>query len=325
MQNYIEITKNSTLDSMWSAYCCARSTQTKDVTTTSTVLSNSSRSPSYTASTTNPGQGAAYEQRIYTGHEYDGETGLYYMNARYQNPSTGRFVSQDPAFWALPNVLLANPQKQNSYTYADNNPVTMSDPTGELSKNTVTNILKGAMNGTIKDIKGAIGIITNYKSSVANAKSTASAIINHPVQSAKNVANGVRQDYNAYMAADDGGRERMAAEIFLTPGGILGKLKYARYVDDVVPDQRIHGNSLDSPKTNYGYELRDKETYDLLKYGETTDIKRRYSQAALDRMNARIVPVMSGSKPDIHQWQHDQIMQYMGVHGYRPPLNKSNW
>jgi len=72
------------------------------------------------------------ESRKYTGHEYDEQTSLYYMNARYQNPSVGRFVSQDPAFWSLPAAVLVNPQKLNSYTYADNNPVTMVDPTGQF-------------------------------------------------------------------------------------------------------------------------------------------------------------------------------------------------
>ncbi len=46
------------------------------------------------------------ESKKFTGHEYDTETGLYYMQARYQNPSVGRFVSEDPSFL---NVAQAGP------------------------------------------------------------------------------------------------------------------------------------------------------------------------------------------------------------------------
>lgn len=77
--------------------------------------------------------GTFSERNKFTGHELDDTTGLYYMQARYQSPATGRFVSQDPAFWALPGKLLTNPQKQNSYTYADNNPIINKDANGEFA------------------------------------------------------------------------------------------------------------------------------------------------------------------------------------------------
>jgi RHS repeat-associated protein len=42
------------------------------------------------------------EQRKYIGQEFDSDTGLNYLNARYYNPSIGRFISEDPVFWAIP-------------------------------------------------------------------------------------------------------------------------------------------------------------------------------------------------------------------------------
>src|SRR3989338_8619271 len=91
------------------------------------------------------------------------------MNARYQNPAIGRFVSQDPVFllagasnftdrwnknwrdikpgdpsysnqygWYNNNEnrlalqeYLSNPQGLNSYSYVTNNPLKYTDPTGE--------------------------------------------------------------------------------------------------------------------------------------------------------------------------------------------------
>ena len=73
------------------------------------------------------------EQRKFIGEEYDAITDLNYLNARYYNAKTGRFVSQDPMFWSLPNELLADPQQLNSYSYARNNPIVGSDPSGLLT------------------------------------------------------------------------------------------------------------------------------------------------------------------------------------------------
>lgn len=71
------------------------------------------------------------EQRKYIGQEYDEATGLNYLNARYYNADLARFTSQDPMFWNFDGSWLADPQNQNAYAYARNNPITLSDPSGE--------------------------------------------------------------------------------------------------------------------------------------------------------------------------------------------------
>src|SRR3989338_728296 len=73
------------------------------------------------------------EQRKFIGEEYDATTDLNYLNARYYNAKIGRFISEDPMFWSLPNDLLADPQQLNSYSYARNNPIVASDPSGLLT------------------------------------------------------------------------------------------------------------------------------------------------------------------------------------------------
>jgi len=77
----------------------------------------------------------------YAGREFDSESGLYYMRARYYDPQTGRFLSGDPLGLAG-RVLLAQfgrndalsaqatPQTLNTYGYAMNNPLLYRDPTG---------------------------------------------------------------------------------------------------------------------------------------------------------------------------------------------------
>ncbi|MEK7658752.1 MAG: RHS repeat-associated core domain-containing protein [Patescibacteria group bacterium] len=99
--------------------------------------------------------GSYSEQRKYIGQEYDQDTGLNYLNARYYNSSIGRFISEDPMFWAISAEWLQDPQNQNAYSYARNNPITLSDPSGE----TVWIESK-----PVFDVKGqAIGVHTYFK------------------------------------------------------------------------------------------------------------------------------------------------------------------
>ncbi|MBX4186875.1 MAG: hypothetical protein KW802_01270 [Candidatus Doudnabacteria bacterium] len=83
------------------------------------------------------------EQRKFIGQEYDRDRGLNYLNARYYNTAIGRFISQDPTFLAVGGqayqAFLMDPQSQNSYGYANNNPINLSDPTGLYSWGQFTN------------------------------------------------------------------------------------------------------------------------------------------------------------------------------------------
>lgn len=63
----------------------------------------------------------------FTGQELDEESDLYYYNARYYDPSLGRFLTADTL---VPNWR--NPQAYNRYAYVYNNPIQYTDPTGHL-------------------------------------------------------------------------------------------------------------------------------------------------------------------------------------------------
>jgi RHS repeat-associated protein len=57
----------------------------------------------------------------YTGREQDPETGLYYYRARYYDPTTGRFISEDPIRFK---------GGVDFYAYVRNNPISLADPLG---------------------------------------------------------------------------------------------------------------------------------------------------------------------------------------------------
>ncbi|MDD4097088.1 MAG: RHS repeat-associated core domain-containing protein, partial [Oscillospiraceae bacterium] len=62
---------------------------------------------------------------LYTGEQYDINTGFYYLRARYMNPSTGTFTSPD----AYAGTIF-DPVSLHKYLYANANPVMNRDPSG---------------------------------------------------------------------------------------------------------------------------------------------------------------------------------------------------
>ena len=78
---------------------------------------------------TQSSSGAVSNERGYTGHITDGETGLIYMVARYYDAQLGRFLSADTSVsdWE-------NPQDLNPYSYVVNNPISNTDPTGHAPR-----------------------------------------------------------------------------------------------------------------------------------------------------------------------------------------------
>ena len=95
----------------------------------------------------NTAQSGSFQNSFaYTGAVLDEETGLYYMNARYYDPSTGRFVSQDSyrgeseGLWHL-------------YAYCDSDPVNFTDPTGHYSRQNAIKYAKRWYNGRNPEFK----------------------------------------------------------------------------------------------------------------------------------------------------------------------------
>lgn len=64
----------------------------------------------------------------YRSYYYDKETGLYYLNSRYYDPDTMRFISIDDISYLEYDVLGG----LNLWTYCNNNPIMYVDPDGNL-------------------------------------------------------------------------------------------------------------------------------------------------------------------------------------------------
>ena len=79
----------------------------------------------------------------YNGESYDYITGLQYLRARYYDPATGRFLTQDTV-----QGDVMNPLTQNLYSYTQNNPLNLIDPSGHWS-------IKKAFKKVTKSVKKA--------------------------------------------------------------------------------------------------------------------------------------------------------------------------
>lgn len=62
---------------------------------------------------------------LYRGYYYDTETGLYYLNSRYYDPQTGRFLNADFQIGANQDIT-----SYNLFAYCGNSPVNRADLTG---------------------------------------------------------------------------------------------------------------------------------------------------------------------------------------------------
>jgi len=116
------------------------------------IATNSASNTDYNAITANPLR--------YRGYIYDDETGFYYLQSRYYDPTICRFVNADEPEMAF-NASITD---KNLYAYCDNNPIMRSDDGGEF-----WNIVIGAAVGAV--VSGGISIISQIIENLNNTGS----------------------------------------------------------------------------------------------------------------------------------------------------------
>ncbi len=87
----------------------------------------------------------------YRGYYYDSETGFYYLQSRYYDPETGRFINADDPEMVKEAANLL--QAKGLFTYCYNNPVNMVDKNG-----LAPGYINDQWDKSVKDIKwGLLG------------------------------------------------------------------------------------------------------------------------------------------------------------------------
>ena len=85
----------------------------------------------------------------YKSYYYDTETGFYYLQSRYYDPITTRFISPDTV--DVLTVSAASITDRNLYAYCDNNPIVRYDDGGEF-----WHIIVGAAVGALSNVAGQL-------------------------------------------------------------------------------------------------------------------------------------------------------------------------
>ena len=84
----------------------------------------------------------------YRGYYYDTETGFYYLQTRYYDPTICRFINADN--YELIATLSSVPNQLNMYAYCGNNPIMFTDESGQwglLATMIVGAIIGGVLSG----------------------------------------------------------------------------------------------------------------------------------------------------------------------------------
>ena len=111
----------------------------------------------------------------YRGYYLDSETGYYYLQSRYYDPSICRFINAD--MYNIPQASKENFVGTNLFAYCNNNPVNNIDPTGTISEQLIKGILGGLLGGvmqylsdliSVKCFKGCWSQISTYVISIAS-------------------------------------------------------------------------------------------------------------------------------------------------------------
>ncbi|XOV78006.1 MAG: RHS repeat domain-containing protein [Aestuariibacter sp.] len=133
----------------------------------------------------------------FTGHKFDTDLELSYMQARYYDPVIGRFYSNDP-------VGFKNVYNFNRYAYANNNPYKYIDPDGQFSTsahNHLINLL-GERRGWTATQTQAVRHGSKYADNFFRGKQSASqshihamtSDVNTDIAATKELAEGYIQD-----------------------------------------------------------------------------------------------------------------------------------
>ena len=90
-------------------------------------------------------EGDTENHYLYTGEYYDGTSNLYYLRARYMNPATGNFLTMDTYEGSI-----YDPDTLHKYMYANGNPVTYSDPSGNVALSLSDLSIVGGINSVLQ-------------------------------------------------------------------------------------------------------------------------------------------------------------------------------
>ena len=112
---------------------------------------------------------------LYCGEQLDSTTGLYYLRARYMNPETGTFITQDTYAGTI-----FDPTSLHKYLYANADPVMNIDPSGynSIAESNAAMAISGILDNAANSASAfALNFYWSFKASLPVFITTASSIM----------------------------------------------------------------------------------------------------------------------------------------------------
>ena len=98
----------------------------------------------------------AYNSIKYRGYYYDSVMGLYWLQTRYYDPNTGRFISPDATQYLDTDTV----HGVNLYAYCGNCPTMFEDPSGHISELVIALIVGAVIGAVIGGVYGGISAVS---------------------------------------------------------------------------------------------------------------------------------------------------------------------
>lgn len=148
-------------------------------------------------------------------NQFSDASNLDYLQARYYDSQRSQFLSEDPMFLGDPRAQnLANPQSLNSYSYANDNPITNKDPDGKTPQEAALGTAVGILQGLVRQLQSAVSALQNpgaaaqgfVQNTLSNARQSVSLVhdlINNPSRTYSEVSSGVKISTDQFMNLSD--------------------------------------------------------------------------------------------------------------------------
>ena len=133
----------------------------------------------------------------YAGYQYDKESGLYYLNSRYYDSTTARFLTEN-TYAGKAN----DPLSLYRYTYCANNPLRYTDPDGHFF-GALFCFVTGVVGGVTSVIGGVGGAAKKAEKTVKAVKSAKTVVKSAIKTGAKEAASEFLHDVGYQVFAED--------------------------------------------------------------------------------------------------------------------------
>ena len=213
----------------------------------------------------------------YRSYYYDTDLALYYLNSRYYDPDTGRFINADSI---LDNRGV---NTQNLFAYCGNNPVNNIDMDGHLFGAIITGVVIGV--GCVLLLTGCSSESTEpSQSTITTATTTAPTTIT----TTEPIISDIEKSYAATVYAEAGGQN------------ITSKRAVAHVMNNRIGKRSTWTNIEEVISAPYQFDGYNSPMYcEAMDYYNTGVCDNLTKQTAMDECLDVVIPIYGGFELDI--------------------------